>query len=90
MDFSGFDVVVGVGGDGTFHECINGMMRRSAANGKQPAPLALIAAGTGNSFMHELGYAKLKDAVHHICRGTSHTRSTSSSSSTLALPWLSC
>jgi hypothetical protein len=53
MDFSGFDVIVGVGGDGTFHECLNGMMKRSAAKGKQPAPLALIAARTGNSFMHE-------------------------------------
>jgi diacylglycerol kinase (ATP) len=71
MDFSGFDVVVGVGGDGTFHECINGMMRRSA-KGKQPAPLALIAAGTGNSFMHELRCFKLKSAVYHILRGVNY------------------
>jgi diacylglycerol kinase family enzyme len=72
MDFSGFDVVVGVGGDGTFHECINGMMKRSAAKGKQPAPLALIAAGTGNSFMHELRCFKLKSAVYHILRGVNY------------------
>ncbi len=72
MDFSGFDVVVGVGGDGTFHECINGMMRRAAATGKQPAPLALIAAGTGNSFMHELRCFKLKSAVYHILRGVNY------------------
>ena len=72
MDFSGFDVIVGVGGDGTFHECINGMMKRSAAKGKQPAPLALIAAGTGNSFMHELRCFKLKSAVYHILRGVNY------------------
>jgi hypothetical protein len=127
-----------VGGDGTFHECTNGIMKRMLADGAaRIPPMALIAAGTGtlllllflllssillfassstalltrssrhhrlplrfllllvytgNSFMHELGYAKLKDAVHHICRGTSRTHAHtlyivfSSSSSTLALP----
>jgi len=32
-------------------------------------PLALIAAGTGNSFLHELGTYKMKMAIQHIARG---------------------
>jgi diacylglycerol kinase (ATP) len=71
MDFEAFDVVVGVGGDGTFHECINGMMKREAA-GRKTVPLALIAAGTGNSFMHELRCFKLKSAIYHILRGVNY------------------
>jgi diacylglycerol kinase family enzyme len=70
MKLDGIDILCSVGGDGTFHECTNGMMKRMLADGAaRVPPMALIAAGTGNSFMHELGCAKLKDAVHHICRG---------------------
>ncbi|ELR19957.1 sphingosine kinase [Acanthamoeba castellanii str. Neff] len=70
MSLDGIDILCSVGGDGTFHECTNGIMKRMLADGAaRIPPMALIAAGTGNSFMHELGYAKLKDAVHHICRG---------------------
>lgn len=72
LDFDGYDVIVGVGGDGTFHECINGMMRRMLDKNKKAIPLALIAAGTGNSFMHELRCYKLKAAIYHILRGVNY------------------
>jgi YegS/Rv2252/BmrU family lipid kinase len=72
LDLDGYDVVVGVGGDGTFHECINGMMKRSLDLGQRAVPLALIAAGTGNSFMHELRCYKLKAAIYHIVRGVNY------------------
>jgi len=40
-----------IGGDGTFHECVNGIMKRvSSASGeaaKVVPPLAFIPAGTG-------------------------------------------
>jgi len=72
MDLTGIDVVVAVGGDGTFHECINGIAKRQIEKGERVVPLALIAAGTGNSFMHELRIYKLKPAVYHIIRGVNY------------------
>lgn len=68
-NFDAYDVIVAVGGDGTFHECVNGMMKRVLQHGLTPLPLGLIAAGTGNSFLHELGCLKPKTAVQHILRG---------------------
>lgn len=64
----GWDLICAVGGDGTFHECINGIMQRKA-KGLPVLPLSLIAAGTGNSFMLELGLRDWKTAVYHIARG---------------------
>ncbi|MHB1355901.1 MAG: diacylglycerol/lipid kinase family protein [Anaerolineae bacterium] len=43
----GYDVLVAVGGDGTTHEVINGMMNSSESLGCQ---LAIIPAGSGNDF----------------------------------------
>ncbi|MBN1428524.1 MAG: diacylglycerol kinase family lipid kinase [Anaerolineae bacterium] len=48
----GFDIIVAVGGDGTIHEVINGLMAIDA--GKRPA-LGIIPVGTGNDFVHNLG-----------------------------------
>lgn len=48
----GFDVVVAVGGDGTVHEVINGLMQVPAE--KRPA-LGIIPLGSGNDFAHILG-----------------------------------
>lgn len=90
MDFTGIDVLCSVGGDGTFHECVNGITKRinksrktaepsgsddsgdearDAAPADKIPPLAFIGAGTGNSFVHELGCVRTRDAVRHICRG---------------------
>jgi len=45
----GFDIIVGVGGDGTSHEVVNGMMAH--ANGGGPiGTLGCIPAGSGNDF----------------------------------------
>jgi len=92
MDLTGIDVLCSVGGDGTFHECVNGIMKRinkaaeqlidddeeddeedsetrTGGQREHIPPLAFIAAGTGNSFVHELGCVRTRDAVRHICRG---------------------
>ena len=45
------DVGIVVGGDGTMHELINGMMTRT--DGRK-LPIGLITGGTGNSFMHDM------------------------------------
>jgi YegS/Rv2252/BmrU family lipid kinase len=44
----GFDTVVAVGGDGTSHEVVNGLMLR--AHGKVAGTLGCIPAGSGNDF----------------------------------------
>jgi len=44
---AGYDVLVAVGGDGTTHEVINGMMNSSGSVGCR---LAIIPAGSGNDF----------------------------------------
>ena len=50
-DFTTIDAIVALGGDGTMHEIINGMLNR--VDQKQ-VPIGLVAAGTGNSLMHDL------------------------------------
>ncbi len=48
----GCDLVVAVGGDGTVHEVINGLMR--VGEGTRPA-LGIVPLGSGNDFAHILG-----------------------------------
>jgi len=45
----GFPVVAAVGGDGTVHEVLNGLLR---GRPEHPPALAVIPAGTGNIFAH--------------------------------------
>ncbi len=51
LDFDGYDGFCAIGGDGTMHEVVNGMLTRN--DGKK-IPIGLITAGTGNSFMRDL------------------------------------
>ena len=48
---SNSDLLVAIGGDGTMHEIINGMLSRED---RKQIPIGLIPSGTGNSFMHDL------------------------------------
>jgi diacylglycerol kinase (ATP) len=48
----GYDLVVAVGGDGTVHEVINGLMQ--VPEKKRPA-LGIVPLGSGNDFAHILG-----------------------------------
>jgi YegS/Rv2252/BmrU family lipid kinase len=51
LEFDGYDGFCAIGGDGTMHEVVNGMLTRN--DGKK-IPIGLITAGTGNSFMRDL------------------------------------
>ena len=45
------DAICGIGGDGTMHELVNGLMRRKP---ETRVPLTLLPGGTGNSFLRDL------------------------------------
>ncbi|MEJ2013272.1 MAG: diacylglycerol kinase family lipid kinase [Anaerolineales bacterium] len=56
----GFKVVAAVGGDGTVHEVVNGLMRLPV--GQRPA-LAAVPIGSGNDFCNNVGVNPLAEAA---------------------------
>jgi diacylglycerol kinase (ATP) len=66
----GYDLVVAVGGDGTVHEVVNGLMQVSEK--KRPA-LGIVPLGSGNDFAHILGIpANPAEALQSALTGASH------------------
>ncbi len=64
----GFEAIVAVGGDGTAHEVVNGMMRHSG--GAEVGTMTAIPVGSGSDFAHMLGMpADLDEACARIVRG---------------------
>lgn len=66
LDFKGYEGFCVVGGDGTMHEVINGMLSRK--DGKK-IPIGLITAGTGNSFMRDMDCLDPMEAARRIVSG---------------------
>eukprot|EP00742_Colponemidia_sp_Colp-10_P005348 GILJ01005713.1.p1 GENE.GILJ01005713.1~~GILJ01005713.1.p1 ORF type:complete len:377 (-),score=40.34 GILJ01005713.1:54-1184(-) len=66
LNFAGHDAVLVVGGDGTFHEALNGLMCRP---GGDQLPLCFVAGGTGNSFMTDLGGENAADVLQWLYDG---------------------
>jgi len=66
LDPSGYDGFCLIGGDGTLHEVVNGLLTR--ADGTQ-IPIGCIPAGTGNSFMHDLDCLDPVKAAERIVKG---------------------
>ncbi|KYR00326.1 sphingosine kinase related protein [Tieghemostelium lacteum] len=64
LDVTNVDVVCMIGGDGTIHEAVNGIMKRDA-DSRNKFVLACLPAGTGNSFVLEL-QGKLN--IKYICK----------------------
>jgi diacylglycerol kinase (ATP) len=54
----GFDMVIAMGGDGTVHEVMNGLMQ--IAENKRPI-LGVVPVGSGNDFAHAIGVSKESD-----------------------------
>lgn len=69
LDFHGYDGLCAIGGDGTMHELVNGMLNRDS---EDRLPLGLVTGGTGNSFMRDLDCLDPVKAaqriVHNRCR----------------------
>ena len=63
----GFDSVIAVGGDGTAHEVVNGIMAQPASG--RPA-FGVVPTGSGNDFAHTLGMSDdLSTAMRQIATG---------------------
>lgn len=59
-------VLLAIGGDGTLHEVINGIMARDKAD--RPV-LAILPAGSGNAFAEDIGCADIDGAMQSILAG---------------------
>ena len=63
------DIVVAVGGDGTVHEIVNGLV--SAADGQPTHPLGIVPIGSGDDFAYNIGVTRhhVPTAIQRIARG---------------------
>ena len=66
LDLTGYDAMCIVGGDGSCHELVNGLLTREDG---QRCVLGFIPAGSGNSVMLDLGTWDPKVATERICNG---------------------
>lgn len=66
LSFEGFDGLCVIGGDGTMHEIVNGMLKRDDG---LKIPIGLIPGGTGNSFMHDVDALDPEVAARRILTG---------------------
>ena len=60
IDLTGLDALIAVGGDGTLHEVVNGLMTR--ADGRR-VPIAFIPNGSGNDTCFGFGITTLDEAI---------------------------
>ena len=67
----GYDVVIAMGGDGTIHEVVNGLMKVSEE--KRPI-LGVVPVGSGNDFAHGINASqKPTEALTHALDGEAST-----------------
>ena len=58
--------MVAVGGDGTLHEVINGMLQREDA---QKIPISFIPNGSGNDLIGCMGIRNIEQALNWLVKG---------------------
>ena len=63
ISLTAHDAIVVFGGDGTIHEVVNGLMRRSDGS---KLPVGIVPLGTGNALMHDLDILTVKKAIETI------------------------
>ena len=66
VELTSYQCVIVVGGDGTLHEVINGLMTRKDS---AKLPLALIPCGTGNAVGTDLGTLDVESALQRVIAG---------------------
>ena len=65
IDLLNFNAILVLGGDGTMHEVINGLLKR--ADGIN-LPIGNIPTGSGNSLLYDLGKFDIKDTINIILK----------------------
>lgn len=66
LPFEGYDGLCVIGGDGTMHEIVNGLLKREDG---AKIPIGLLPGGTGNSFMHDVDALDPEVAARRILTG---------------------
>jgi len=61
-----YENIIVCGGDGTFNEVINGLIKNHQFN---IPPIGFLPGGTGNAFMHDLQATSSKEAIDLIING---------------------
>ena len=61
-----YSAIVAVGGDGTLHEVVNGMLHRKD---KRKLPVAFIPNGSGNDLCRSLEIYHIDTALDYIVKG---------------------
>jgi diacylglycerol kinase (ATP) len=68
LDMDKYSALVAVGGDGTYHEVVNGMLHRKD---KRRLPVAFIPNGSGNDTCRNIGVNDIGKALDYIVKGDS-------------------
>ena len=63
LDFTKYDGIFMIGGDGTFHEIVTGIMTRKD---QKKIPIGIIPGGSGNSFLYDLDIKEPLMALNQI------------------------
>jgi len=66
LNFDAYDGLCAVGGDGTLHEIVNGILYRPD---KKVIPIGIIPGGTGNSFCEGIKNSDVAEAARRIIKG---------------------
>lgn len=66
INLAEFSAILAVGGDGTMHEVINGMLKRE--DGLR-VPIALVPNGSGNDLVNSFNVRDVDQALEWICKG---------------------
>lgn len=66
LDLSKYSVLCCCGGDGTYHETVNGMLNRED---KVKIPVAFLPNGSGNDFCSALGIMNLEIGLSYLVKG---------------------
>ena len=66
LDIDKYSAIIAVGGDGTYHEIVNGMLHRID---KKRLPVGFIPNGSGNDTLRSLGVTDAAKALEYIVKG---------------------
>eukprot|EP00756_Hemistasia_phaeocysticola_P006917 Hpha_TRINITY_DN14049_c0_g1::TRINITY_DN14049_c0_g1_i1::g.43907::m.43907 len=68
LNLEGVDIIATVGGDGTIHEAMNGLMKRKDGLPKG-LRVGVIPAGSGNTFAYDLGFITPEESAQAMLDG---------------------